>query len=270
MRYVLFSRRSFVRAGTVQALAAFVLICGLASPGRAQPRPLDVPYVPTPEHIVEAMLKLARPTKDDFLVDLGCGDGRIPITAAKKYGVNGLGVDLNPVRIKEARTNADKAGVADKVRFIEGDLFETDFSKASVLTLYLLPEVNMRLRSEILMMKPGTRVVSHAFHMEDWKADATEHFDFRTVYHWVVPAQVAGRWAGTVGHSKVEIELTQKFQELTGTAVIDGKPAGAATGKVSGEAIRIEVEQAGAAIQKLSAVLKGSVLEGDGVRLARQ
>lgn len=270
MSYVLFSRRSLASMAAVLASAVCAMAGGMVTPGSAQSRPLDVPYVPTPEHIVEAMLKLAKPTNDDFLVDLGCGDGRIPITAAKNYGVSGFGVDLNPARIKEARTNADKAGVADKVRFIEGDLFETDFSKASVLTLYLLPEVNMRLRSEILRMKPGTRVVSHAFHMEDWKADATEQHDIRTVYHWVVPAQVAGRWAGTAGLSKVEIELAQKFQELTGTAVIDGKPAGVATGKVSGEAIRIELAQAGAAIVTLSAVLKGAVLDGDGVRLVRQ
>ena len=155
------------------------------------------------------------------------------------------------------------------VQFIEGDLFQTDFKKASVLTLYLLPLVNMRLRPAILEMKPGTRVVSHAFHMDDWTPDASEQFGFRTVYHWVVPAKVAGRWVGTVAGAKVELDLEQRFQELTGTATIDGKSARVAAGKVAGEAIEIEVGRDGAASLKLSAVLKGAGLEGNGVRLAK-
>ena len=130
--------------------ALVALLLGRAPLGHAQPRALDVPYVPTPQHIVEAMLRLAQPTAGDFLVDLGCGDGRIPVTAAQTFGTRGFGVDLNPARIKEARANAAKAGVTDKVAFIEGDLFKTDFKKASVLTLYLLPDVNMALRPAIL------------------------------------------------------------------------------------------------------------------------
>ena len=264
------SRRSLARGVAALLISWLVLVGGLVSSAIAQPRPLDVPYVPTPEHIVEAMLKLAKPGKDDFLVDLGCGDGRIPIMAAQKYGVRGFGVDMNPVRIKEARANAEKAGVSDKVQFIEGDLFKTDFQKASVLTLYLLPQVNMALRPSILDMKPGTRIVSHAFHMEDWKADATEQFDFRTIYHWVVPAKVAGRWVGTVAGAKVELDLVQKFQELTGTASIDGKSASVTAGKVMGDAIEVALVQAGTAGLKMAAVLKGAALEGDGVRLAKQ
>ena len=159
----------------------------------AQTRALDVPYVPTPEHIVEAMLKLANPGPSDLLVDLGCGDGRIPVAAALKFGTRGFGVDLNPVRIIEARANAEKAGVTDKVQFIEGDLFQTDFKKASVLTLYLLPTINMRLRPQILEMKPGTRVVSHAFNFDDWQPDASEQYEFRRVYYWMVPAKVGGK-----------------------------------------------------------------------------
>jgi len=264
------SRRSIARGVAAILISTIVLAGALASAVIAQPRPLDVPYVPTPEHIVEAMLKLAKPTTDDFLVDLGCGDGRIPIMAAQKYGVRGFGVDMNPVRIKEARANAVKAGVTDKVEFIEGDLFQTDFKKASVLTLYLLPLVNMALRPSILEMKPGTRIVSHAFHMEDWKADATEQYEFRTVYYWVVPAKVAGRWVGTSAGAKVELDLVQKFQELSGTATIDGKSATVKAGKVTGEAIEIEVGRDGAASLKMSAVLKGAALEGDGVRLVKQ
>lgn len=239
------------------------------SAAHAQPRPLDVPYVPTPEHIVEAMLRLAKPTRGDFLVDLGCGDGRIVITAALKYGVRGFGVDLNPERIKEARANAIKANVTDRVQFVEGDLFKTDFRKASVLTLYLLPQVNMALRPQILEMKPGTRIVSHAFHMEDWKPDVTEKHDFRVVYHWVVPAKVAGRWSGTAGGAKVELDLQQTFQEIAGTAVVDGVQGTIDSGKVTGEAIAVSVALPGGKVVQVDARHDGKTLAGDRVRLQR-
>jgi hypothetical protein len=158
----------------------------------AQPE-LDVPYVPTHQMIVDEMLAMAEVKGSDILYDLGSGDGRIPITAAKKFGTRGVGIELNPVRIKEANENARKEGVTDKVRFIEGDLFKADFSEATVLTLYLLPEVNLKLRPQILQMKPGTRVVSHNYDMGDWKAekwkkittpDKVDHY----IYFWRVPA----------------------------------------------------------------------------------
>jgi SAM-dependent methyltransferase len=252
-----------------------VIACGLAAgaltllPAQlaAQPRPLDVPYVPTPEHVVETMLRLVKPTKEDYL---GCGDGRIVITAAQKYGVRGFGVDLNPERIKEARANALKAGVTGLVEFVEGDLFKTDFKKATVLTMYLLPSVNMRLRPQVLQMKPGTRVVSHAFHMEDWTADVTEKLDFRTVYHWVVPAPVGGRWAGTIGGAKAEVLLDQKFQELGGTATIDGKPARITSGKITGEEVVLELTLADGKAQRVAAHWKAAALSGNGVQLRKQ
>ncbi len=151
---------------------------------------LDVPYVPTPTEVVEAMLKVSKVGKNDVVYDLGCGDGRIVITAAKKYGATGIGVDLNPERIKEANANAAENGVANKVKFYEGNLFDFDFSKASVLTLYLLPDVNMKLRPKILSeMRPGSRVVSHAFNMGDWKPDQELTVDGRKIYLWVVPSK---------------------------------------------------------------------------------
>lgn len=154
----------------------------------AQQVVLDVPYVPTPVKVVEGMLELANVGKNDVVYDLGCGDGRIIITAAKKYGATGIGVDLNPERIKEANENAIEAGVEDKVAFHEGDLFEFDFSKANVLTLYLLPDVNLKLKPKILAeMKPGSRVVSHAFDMGNWKADKQINVDGKTVFLWIVP-----------------------------------------------------------------------------------
>jgi precorrin-6B methylase 2 len=148
----------------------------------------DVPYVPTNEEVVDAMLKMAKVTKNDVVYDLGCGDGRIVITAAKKYGATGTGIDINPQRIKEARQNAAAAQVTDKVKFMEADLFETDFSEATVVTLYLLPSVNLKLRPILLkQLKPGTRIVSHAFDMGDWKPEQKTEVNGSTIYFWTVP-----------------------------------------------------------------------------------
>ncbi len=150
---------------------------------------LDVPYVSTPQTVVDEMLSLAAVTKNDVIYDLGCGDGRIVITAAKKYGARGVGVDIDPERIKEANANAKQAGVSDRVKFIEQDLFQTDFKDASVVTLYLLPDINLKLRPKLLSeLKPGSRVVSHSFDMGDWKPDKTIGVDeHRTIYLWIIP-----------------------------------------------------------------------------------
>ena len=154
----------------------------------AQERNLDVPYVPTPQTVVDAMLNVAKVNSNDVVYDLGCGDGRIVVTAAKKYGATGVGIDLDAQRVKEANENAKKAGVQQKVQFHQGDLFEFDFSKASVLTLYLLPDVNLKLKPKILPeMKPGSRVVSHSFNMGDRKPEQEIVVDGRTVYLWIVP-----------------------------------------------------------------------------------
>lgn len=175
-------------------VSAFVVAISVATSAIAQtdtkPLSLDVPYVPTAQRVVDKMLELAKIGKDDYLIDLGSGDGRIPITAAQRFGIRAMGVDLNPERIMEAEANAEKAGVSDKVNFVQGDLFKTDFSKATVLTLYLLPEVNLKLRPRILKeLQPGTRVVSHDFHMGNWKPQRTVHLDDDTVYLWIVPGQ---------------------------------------------------------------------------------
>ncbi len=154
----------------------------------AQERNLDVPYVPTPQTVVDAMLNVAKVNSNDVVYDLGCGDGRIVVTPAKKYGATGVGIDLDAQRVKEANENAKKAGIQQKVQFHQGDLFEFDFSKASVLTLYLLPDVNLKLKPKILAeMKPGSRVVSHSFNMGDWKPEQEIVVDGRTVYLWIVP-----------------------------------------------------------------------------------
>lgn len=149
---------------------------------------LDVPYVPTNEEVVNAMLELAQVNGDDIVYDLGCGDGRIVIAAAKNYGATGRGIDIDPERIREANENASDAGVTDKVKFIQQDLFEADFSEASVVTLYLLSSVNLKLRPKLLeQLKPGTRIVSHAFDMDDWEPQQTVKVGGTTIYLWVVP-----------------------------------------------------------------------------------
>lgn len=166
-----------------------VSLLGVVNGQEPQEKKLDVPYVPTPQSVVDAMLSVAAVNKDDVVYDLGCGDGRIVITAAKKYGARGVGVDIDPDRIQEANANAKTAGVSDRVKFIEQDLFKTDFKEASVVTLYLLPDINLKLRPKLLSeLKPGTRIVSHAFDMGDWKPDKTETVEGnRTIYFWIVP-----------------------------------------------------------------------------------
>lgn len=166
-------------------LVVFFVLVG--SHAFTQTKGLDVPYVPTDQVVVDAMLDLAGLKAGDVHFDLGCGDGRIVISATKR-GAKATGIDLDPQRIKEANANAVKAGVADKVTFIEGDLFDFDFSKADVLTLYLLSSVNLKLRPKILNeLKPGTRVVSHAFGMGDWKPEKEVNVGGTTIYLWTVP-----------------------------------------------------------------------------------
>lgn len=154
----------------------------------APSRTPDVIYVPTPQPVVDAMLKMANVKKGDVLYDLGSGDGRIPITAAKQYGVRAVGIDIDPERIAEARANAQEAGVADQVTFRNTDLFTSDIGEADVVTLYLLDSLNRKLRPKLLSeLKPGTRIVSHAFDMGDWKPEKTQEVDGRMIYFWTVP-----------------------------------------------------------------------------------
>ena len=172
----------------------------------------DVIWVPTPKSLVEKMLKMADVKPADVLFDLGSGDGITVITAAKQFGVRATGIEYNPDMVELSKRNAQREGVAEKAQFIRGDIFATDFSKATVLTMYLLPYLNLKLRPTILDMKPGTRVVSHAFTMDDWKPDQTDSTEGRTAYMWIVPAKVEGNWKMDSG----SIELTQKFQEFGG------------------------------------------------------
>ena len=178
-------------------LAASLLVAGPpAAQAQAQkaPRTPDVIFVPTPQEVVEDMLRLVNVKKGDVLYDLGSGDGRIPITAAKLYGVRAVGIDIDPQRVAEAQENAKKAGVTHLVEFRQADLFMSDFREATVVTLYLLPELNVKLRPRLLQeLKPGTRIASHQFDMGDWKADKKLESSGRMIYFWLIPDPKKGR-----------------------------------------------------------------------------
>lgn len=181
-----------VRSRATRTLAAVVLAAcaaGAAAPDGA--RSPDVIFVPTPEAVVDEMMDLANVREGDVVYDLGCGDGRVVIAAAKRGARKAVGVDIDPERIAEANANARAEGVADRVTFVQGDLFELDFSDATVVTLYLLPELNLRLRPKLLALAPGTRVVSHAFDMGDWKPEKTAFVAGKEVFFWKVPARGA-------------------------------------------------------------------------------
>lgn len=230
------------RALLAGAAGAGALIMAGRARAQAPSLNLDVPYVPTPQQVVDRMLELAKVSGKDFVMDLGCGDGRMLVTAASKFGARGFGVDLNPQRITEARENAKKANVADKVSFDVKNLFETSIKDADVLTMYLLPSVNLQLRPRILEeMKPGSRIVSHAFNMGEWEPDVAENVDGRNVFFWLVPANVGGKWTINEGGRAVNVELKQQFQRAEGTASAAGK-SGKAQARINGAEVRLTVE----------------------------
>jgi SAM-dependent methyltransferase len=183
-------RSSLVSTLAVLALAAGPLSAVAQEPAPAERTPArepDVHYVPTPDDVVAKMLDLARVRPGDVVYDLGCGDGRIVVEAARRGAKKAVGVDIDPARVAEAKENVGKAGVQDRARIVEGDLFEQDLSDATVVTLYLLPELNLRLRPKLLALRPGTRIVSHAFDMGDWKPERQTTVDGKSVYLWTVP-----------------------------------------------------------------------------------
>lgn len=184
----------------------------------------DVPYVATPPAVVSAMLKLAGATPNDVVYDLGSGDGRIVIAAARDFKVKkGIGIDLDPELVNLATKNAKDAGVSDRVSFARGDIFKMDFKDATILTLYLLPDVNVTLRPRILDLAPGTRVVSHAFNMGDWVPDGADNIEMRRVYLWIVPAKVQGVWTATANGVPYRFELEQRYQNASGKVKVGAK-----------------------------------------------
>jgi len=218
-------RRQF---GMIVGFCAASLVACPAVYGQDADVELDVPYVATHQQAVEAMLKLASVTSSDYVIDLGCGDGRIVITAAKEFKARGFGVDLDPQRIRESNQNAAKAGVTDRVKFKVADIMVTDIREASVVALFLLDSVNLRLRPRLFaQLKPGARVVSNTFHMADWKADKTVRHRRayeRIIHLWIIPAPVGGTWRVKTetpgGERTATLKLTQQFQNIAGTVSV--------------------------------------------------
>ena len=196
----------------------------------------DVIWVPTPQEVIAAMLDMAKVTPNDYVIDLGSGDGRVVIAAAKR-GARALGVEYNPDMVQLSKENAAKEGVAGKATFVNADIFEFDFSQATVVTMYLLPSLNMKLRPKILEMKPGTRIATHAFTMEDWEPDQTAHVDERSAYLWIVPARVEGTWTWQAGAGNAELTLKQNFQKIQGSLKMDGKETPLQNAKLEGDRI---------------------------------
>jgi hypothetical protein len=227
----------------------------------------DVVWVPTPDEVVDRMLTMAQTKPEDYVIDLGAGDGKIAIAAAKKFGAKSMGVEYNPDMVAFAQKNAQAAGVIGKAQIVHGDIFATDFTQATVLTMYLLPSLNMRLRPQILALRPGTRVVTHAFNMEDWEPDESSDVDGRRVYFWVVPANVAGRWAlelsgGGGGAEKVGLNFEQKFQRIEGVAYLGPVLAGLREPRLSGFRIAFAYVDPRGVRREFGGRVTGSSMEG--------
>ncbi len=256
------------------------LALALSAPAaRAQDGRGDVVYVPTPQVVVDEMLRMAKVGANDYIIDLGSGDGRIIITAAKKLGARGFGVDLDTYLLKIANATAQKEGIADRAKFIEQNLFETDLSPATVITSYLLPEMNQRLRPKLLALKPGTRVVAHDYHMGEWDADEEKTLlvPEKTVgdpgksyiYLYIVPAQIAGRWESEIaaGGKPVvyQFNFEQNFQLVHGTARAGDRDLKLPQFRLSGERIAFNLPVpavSGPVIHRFSGLARDGAIEG--------
>lgn len=207
---------------------------------------LDVPFVPTDEKVVQAMLDLAEVNSKDLLYDLGCGDGRIVVAAALDRNARGIGIDMDPMRVAEAMEYAGNTGVEFMVDFFEGDLLEADFSQATVVTLYLLDLVNVELRPRLLNeLRPGTRIVSHAFDMGDWRPDVRQNFSGINLFKWIVPAKVVGSWEWELVNGDIyKVELQQKYQRVKGKAWINGKKAQLKAALLMGDLLELQIQTA--------------------------
>ena len=256
-------------------LAACTFQGGGIAPFEPAPAPiseadLEVPYVPTPRPVVAAMLELAEVGPQDYLIDLGSGDGRIPIMAAQR-GARSLGVDIDPDRVREAGYAAQLAQVEPRARFRRQDLFDTPIAEASVISMYLLPDVNMRLRPRLLTeARPGTRIVSHNFTLGDWQPDAQRSIDASTIYLWIVPAVVGGSWTLTdASGTMMALELDQRFQQVTGTLSAAGRTLELRDVELRGDRFRFTVEDlAGSRIYR--GIVDGAEIRFDGGSTARR
>ncbi len=232
-----------------------------------QARTPDVIFVPTEPAVVDEMLRMAKVSKNSVVYDLGCGDGRIVITAATRYGARGVGIDIDPERIRESRQNARAVGVSDRIQFIQGDLFQFDFHEATAVLLYLSSAVNVRLRPILLrQLKPGTPVVSHDFLMGDWQPDEMSSVNGAAILLWIVPAKVAGVWQWTVNNGaavdRYELTIRQEFQKLTGTLAVNGKEEKPSSLRLTGDRIEFESAQRWFSAQVSNGTMNGLLSEG--------
>jgi len=225
----------------------------------------DVIWVPTNDAVADAMLKAANVGPNDLVFDLGAGDGKIAIAAAKNYGARAVGIEYNKYMAALATRNAERAGVADKVKIIHGDIFVEDFSKATVLTMYLLPDLNLKLRPTILKMAPGTRVATNSFNMGDWEPDQVIGTGYTQGYFWVVPGNAAGKWTikGIDGGQGDVLELTQRYQKVGGTLTIKGKSQPILGGTLNGNRLKFSfIDQSGQS-RIFDVEIKGNSLTGN-------
>jgi SAM-dependent methyltransferase len=224
----------------------------------------DVIWVPTGDALVINMLKMAKVGPSDLVYDLGAGDGKIAIAAAKEFGATSVGIEFNPDMAALGQRNAERAGVSKKVKIIQGDIFKEDFSKATVVTMYLLPDLNIKLRPTILKMNPGTRVVSHAFTMGDWEADAEVDSPAKA-YFWVVPANVAGEWnlSNFGPRGPVTLSLSQHYQRIGGNLLMDGKSQPILNPKLTGSKLEFGYKDLNNVYRTAQATITGSAMKGD-------
>lgn len=223
------------------ALAA-ALAASAAPPALAQDPGIveDVPYVASPPAVVDEMLRLAGVGADDVVYDLGSGDGRVVITAATKFSARGVGVEIDTAMVARSRENVAAAGLGGRVRILHQDIFATDLSPATVVTLYLPPYLNLRLRERLLGLRPGTRIVSHSADLGEWRPDRRTAIR-KDVLLWLVPAKVAGRWLARIGERRLELRLEQRFQQVSGDALLDGEPTGVWEAALEGPTLRFVV-----------------------------
>jgi hypothetical protein len=227
----------------------------------------DVIWVPTPDGVVERMLRMAQVTPEDYVIDLGSGDGKIVIMAAQRFKVRGHGIEYNPDMVDLSRCLAREAGVTGMTRFEQGDIFKSDFSQASVITMYLLPALNLRLRPVLFRtMKPGTRIVSHQFTMGDWQPDETSTIDGKAAYFWVIPANAGGdwrlTWRGDAGEGGGELSIEQTFQKIEGKARFGALEAGLREARLRGDRISFELMDELGVLRTFTGRVQGDRIEG--------
>jgi SAM-dependent methyltransferase len=223
----------------------------------------DVIWVPTPDALVDKMLSTAKVTPEDFVVDLGAGDGKIAIAAAKRFGARALGIEYNPDMVRLAQCYVQADGVADRVTMAQGDIFKEDFSRATVVTMYLLPDLNLCVRHRLLAMRPGTRITSHAFTMGEWEPDAQFEADNRSAYLWIVPARVGGTWSLRGRDMNLEVSMRQNFQKVGGEVTVGRSRQPLLGASLDGDRLRFSFVDAKGVVQHFSGTVTGTTLQGD-------